>query len=187
MVQRVSENLRNYTKAVFGFDAVVTRVEPDQWNRPSPCEGWSALDVVAHNIGMCAMIAGFASGNGAAGPETPEVLDPHVEWSAARDGVLASLRGDGVLQREADTPWGRLTIDRFLGVVTVDPLAHTFDLARATGQAVVIDAGLAAAALAQLERAGDAIRGPGRFAAAVEIDAQASIVDRFVAIAGRQP
>lgn len=183
----VSENLRNYTKALFGFDAVVARVLPDQWTRPSPCEGWSASDVLAHNIGMCEMIAGFASGRGADGPGVADLVEPQRDWQAARDGVLGALSADGVLEREADTPWGRLTIDRFLRVVTLDPLAHTFDLARATGQAVVIDEGLAAAALAQLERAGDAIRGPGRFAAAVEVDEDASVVDRFVAISGRRP
>jgi len=183
----VSDNLRNYTKALYGFDAVVQRVADDQWDNPSPCEGWSARDVLSHNIGMCNMIAGFADGVGASTAAEPEVLDPQAEWAAARDGVFAALDQDGVIHSKVDTPWGNLEIDRFVGIVAVDPLTHTFDLARAVGQEVVMDETLAAAGLAQLERAGDAARVGGRFAAAVESAQDASTVDKFVAITGRQP
>ena len=30
------------------FEGVVARVDPDGWERPSPCEGWRALDVLGH-------------------------------------------------------------------------------------------------------------------------------------------
>ncbi len=183
----MSDNLRNYTKALYGFDAVVQRVDDGGWDSPSPCAGWTARDVLAHNIGMCDMIAGFASGTGASAPTDPEITDPQSQWAAAREGVLAALDQHGVLDSRADTPWGNLTIDRFIGIVTVDPLTHTFDLARATGQDVVLDEELATAGYAQLAAAGDAIRGPGRFDAAVEIGEDAPMVDKFVAITGRRP
>ncbi|MFT7649867.1 MAG: hypothetical protein ACI8Y4_004631, partial [Candidatus Poriferisodalaceae bacterium] len=79
------------------------------------------------------------------------------------------------------------TIDRFIGIVTVDPLTHTFDLARAVGQGIVLDETLAATGLAQLTAAGDSIRGAGRFDAAVEVADDASVTDKFVAITGRTP
>lgn len=183
----MSENLRNYTKALYGLDAVVQRVTDEQWGLDSPCEGWSALDVLAHNIGMCNMIAGFASGTGASSPTDPEVVDPQAEWAAVRDGVLTALDQQDVLSSRADTPWGNLTIDRFIGIVTVDPLTHTFDLARAVGQGIVLDETLAATGLAQLTAAGDSIRGAGRFDAAVEVADDASVTDKFVAITGRTP
>jgi uncharacterized protein (TIGR03086 family) len=183
----VSQNLRNYTKALYGFDAVVQRVTDDQWDSPSPCEGWTARDVLAHNIGMCNMIAGFAAGRGASAPDETSVLEPQAEWATARDGVLAALDAQGVLQSKADTPWGNLAIDRFIGIVTVDPLTHTFDLARSVGQDIVLDEGLAAAGHAQIAKAGDAVRAGGRFAPEAEVADDASITDRFVAMTGRQP
>ena len=42
----MSENLGNFLTGLFGFDAVVQRVAPDQWGRPSPCESWDALGVL---------------------------------------------------------------------------------------------------------------------------------------------
>ena len=48
----MSTNSRNYTKALYGFDAVVQRVPADRWDAPSPCEGWCARDVVAHASGV---------------------------------------------------------------------------------------------------------------------------------------
>lgn len=182
----MSQNLRNYTKALYGFDAVVQRVPDDQWDSPSPCDGWTARDVLAHNIGMCNMIAGFAAGRGAATPDETMVLEPQAEWAAARDGVLSALDGQGVLHSKADTPWGNLSIDRFIGIVTVDPLTHTFDLARSVGQAIVLDETLAAAGYAQLKQAGDAVRAGGRFAPAAEVADDASITDKFVAMTGRR-
>ncbi len=41
-VQDMSENLRNFAKALYGFDAVVQRVQADQWDADTPCDGWCA-------------------------------------------------------------------------------------------------------------------------------------------------
>ena len=94
--------------------------------------GWSALDVVAHNIGMCTMIAGIARGISADSATHPAVGDPQSDWVDARDDVLEALDQPGALQREVGTPWGHLVVDRFVGLVVVDPLLHTFDLAKAS-------------------------------------------------------
>ena len=71
-------------------------------------------------------------------------------------------------------------------MVTVDPLIHTFDLAVATGQEVVIDEGLAVAGYAQLQKAGDMIRGE-RFGPEIQLDGNESVVEKLVAMAGRDP
>ena len=180
----MSANTRNYVKAIYGFDAVVQRVEPSRWETPSPCEGWSALDVLAHNIGMCRMIAGIARGISASGAEHPVVLHPQHEWADARDDVLEALDYPEALQVEVGTPWGRLEVDRFVGIVVVDPLLHTFDLAEASGQLVILDEDLASAGYKQLEKAGDMIRGE-RFGPAVPVASNASVTDKLIAIAGR--
>ncbi|MEC8828713.1 MAG: TIGR03086 family metal-binding protein [Actinomycetota bacterium] len=182
----MSANRRRYVKALYGFDAVVQRVEESCWGSESPCEGWSALDVLAHNVGMCEMIAGIARGIPADTAQHPTLENPKKDWIDARDDVLEALDQPGALEIEVGTPWGHLAVDRFVGIVAVDPLLHTFDLAKSSGQAVVLDEELAKAAYNQLEKAGDMIRGE-RFGPAVPVAPDASITDKLIAIAGRNP
>lgn len=183
----MSENLRTYTKALFGFDATVARTDPDAWSNPSPCEEWTAADVVAHNVGMNDMIAGFTKGVDARGPRHEVSDSPAEDWRRSLDELLAALDTDGALETVAKTPWGEMPVDRFLGFAWVDPVVHTWDLARATGQAPVLDQALAARGLEQLERAGDSIRGERTFGPAVEAAADSSVVDALIAITGRDP
>lgn len=183
----MSENLRRYTRALYGFDAVVRRTPAEAWSNESPCEGWTAADVVAHNVGMNHMISGFATGDGA--PHADHVLsdDPAGSWSESLDDLLAALDTDGALQTVAMTPWGELPVEKFLGFVWVDPLIHTWDLAVAVGQQPVLAADLVESGAARLERAGDSLVGPGRFQSAVSVDDDASTLDRFISLSGRTP
>ena len=183
----MSENLRTYTKALYGFDAVVGRTSSDSWSNPSPCEGWTAADVVAHNIAMNNMIAGFTDGTGAKRPDDVTLSDPAADWAAAFDNLLAALDRPGALQTVAVTPWGEMPVDKFLGFAWVDPVVHTWDLAKATGQDAVVDQALAERGAKQLARAGDSLVGPGRFKAAVEVADGTSTLDTLVALSGRDP
>ena len=182
----MSENTRSYLHALYGFDATVNRVGTQDWDSASPCEGWSARDVLSHNIGMCQMITGIAHGIGAKSAGQPEVVDPLEEWGRAFAETRAALDDVEALSQKVQTPWGHLVVDRFVGIVTVDPLIHTFDLAVATGQEVVIDPGLANAGYTQLQKAGDMIRGE-RFGPEIELDGDKSIVEMLIAMAGRDP
>ena len=183
----MSENLRTYTKALFGLDATVARVTGDRWTSPSPCTAWTAADVIAHNVGMNRMITGFTTGVGAAGPDHVVADDPAESWRDAFAGLLEALDRPGSLQTVAATPWGEMPVDKFLGFAWVDPLIHTWDLAIATGQAPVLDAALVARGTTQLERAGDSLVGPGRFEPAVTAAPDADPISTFVALSGRDP
>jgi hypothetical protein len=52
-------------------------------------------------------------------------------------------------------PWGHTTVDEFLGLVFYDPLVHTWGLARAVNQPVILDPALVERVLAVLKRPGD--------------------------------
>ena len=183
----MSDNLRTYGKALYGFDATVARTDPGAWENPSPCEGWAAIDVLAHLIGMNGMVAGFTRGVDSRGPAQDRPADPAAAWAQSLEELLAALDTKGALQSVAKTPWGEMPVDKFLGFSWVDPVIHTWDLAAATGQTPVIDEGLATRGFKQFERAGDSIRGEYTFGPAVEVAADASIVDRFMGLAGRDP
>lgn len=181
----MSDNHRTYLKALYGFDAAVRRTSAEAWESASPCEGWSAADVVAHNVGMNDMIAGFTRGIDARSPNHQVAADPAADWSRSFDALAEALDSAGSLQTVAKTPWGELPVDKFLGFAWVDPLIHTWDLSVAVGQPAVLDAGLVARATKQLERAGDSLQGEGRFMAPTEASADATPADSLAALAGR--
>ena len=68
----MSENLRNFTKAIYGMDAVVQRVPVDAWDNGSPCEGWTARDVVGHQAGVLNGVAQIARTGEMAMPVPPD-------------------------------------------------------------------------------------------------------------------
>ncbi|MEO1059986.1 MAG: TIGR03086 family metal-binding protein [Actinomycetota bacterium] len=188
----MSLNLRRFTVAVFGFDAVVRRVPADGWDAPSPCPGWTARHVVGHQIGVLRNVSRLARQAERDPAEPTDELaiagdDPAATWAAFADDLFAAIDRPGVLQRVVETPFGTMPIDDFLGAMVIDPLAHTWDLAVATGQPPALDAGLAAEATAVVLAFEAAFRAPGRLGPAVEVSDDADAVTRFVATMGRDP
>ena len=96
----MSEARRKFTKALYGFDAVVKRVPPDRWSDPSPCVGWTARDVAGHMIwGTWMLAAATGTGETPTGRSEAEVAgdDPLVSWALARDAALEGLDVPDVL------------------------------------------------------------------------------------------
>ena len=46
----MTEVQARYRIAAHGFDATVKAVTPQQWGLQSPCEGWTARDIVSHIV-----------------------------------------------------------------------------------------------------------------------------------------
>ena len=186
----MSANLRAFTQAVYAFDAVAQRVPDDAWDSPSPCQGWTARQVAGHVIWATLNVAAMA-GDAEAPRARPEAEvagdDPLAAWASARDAALEALDHEGALQQEGPTPFGEISVDRFLGIYAVDPLIHAWDLGQATGVPAVLEPALCDRYSDQLAKAGDAIRGPGMFDAAVDLSDDADPVARLVAMAGRDP
>jgi uncharacterized protein (TIGR03086 family) len=186
----MSENLRNYTRAVYTVDAVVNRMPPQAWDRPSPCEGWTAREVLGHFMwGMQSITSAAHGGDRPAVRSEAEVAtdEPTVAWAATRDELLAALDHQGALQRTFTGPFGPSTIDAFLAVHTLDGILHAWDIARAGGIEACVPVDLALAGTAAIEGLGDVVRQPGLFGPAVDCPADADPVSRFVAVAGRRP
>lgn len=211
----MSQNALSYVQALYGFDAVVQRVDPSRWDDQSPCEAWLARDVVDHMAFVCAMVTGMAKGQPAAIPDgkgfpapgapgnvfAPYLMamfkapavgpddDPVVVWNQYRDQVLEALDDPVALEAETLSPWGHTTTDPFLAIVSADAVIHTWDLARAVGQDPIIDTALAEQGLQAMsgdEAGGSNWRQPG------VMNAQASPtgsdpIDRLIAFSGRSP
>ena len=178
----MSRNLRDYVNAVYTFDAVVRRTPSDALAQPSGCEGWTGADVVDHCIDVAGMVAGMAGGEPPA-----RTGDAAADWAACRDALLAALDQPDCLQREDETPFGRLSVDQLIGILGVDPLCHAYDLSVAAGVDPALDPALMDRYERQLAGAGDAIRREGMFAPPVDPPPDATRTERFIAFTGRNP
>jgi len=184
----MSEVLRNYTRALYGMDAVVQRVPADQWSADSPCEGWSARDVVAHASGVLAAVAQMAETGEVAWPQMPEVDDDILDlWNTSRDNVLAAIDSPGALNKKGEYWFGEGTIEDILGFSQWDTLVHAWDVAQATGAEAPPDQELAESSLATIGPMADAIRGMGLMADAVEVPPHSDAMTRFLGLTGRNP
>lgn len=183
----MSKNLRNYTKALYGFDAVIQRVPADAWDADSPCEGWCARDVVAHAAGVMNAIEQMARTGEVAMPEMPDTGDPVGLWNASRDSLLEALDQPNVIGRVGNYWFGEGTIDDILAFSVWDPLGHAWDVATATGQQVIALDDVAEASGAVIGASADMIRGMGLMGDPVEVPADASAYTRFLGLIGRHP
>jgi len=148
----MSENLQRYVTAIHGTDAVVSRVPDDRWEAPSPCDGWSARDVVLHQIGVFDGVAAMAGSGEMARPAPPHAVeDVRAEWARSRDELLAALDRPGVLRRSGSYWFATTTIDDLLAIVVYDPLAHAWDVATAVGIDAHFSPEVARAAAATIE------------------------------------
>lgn len=182
----MSENLRNFTKALYGMDAVVQRVPDDAWDEDSPCDGWTARDVVGHQAGVLAGLAHMAAGNEMILPTPPDDLsDPRAVWAEARDGVLEALDQPGALQHEGKYWFGPMSIDELVGVVQWDPLTHAWDLQQATGVEAVIDEELAQISHDRISAMRDGLAKMKLIGEPVPVPDDADVVTRYLALVGR--
>jgi uncharacterized protein (TIGR03086 family) len=185
----MSENLRNYTKAIYTMDAVVRRTPESSWAQQSPCDLWSARQVLGHFMSGAQRVTAVAAG-AQLPAEKPEADvagdDPQASWAATRDALLTALDHQGSLAQSFNGPFGPGTLDAFLGIHTLDCLLHAWDIAKTAGIDAHLPADLAAAGTAGIAGLGDIARSPGLFGPAVEIDSD-DPAKQFAAIAGRNP
>jgi uncharacterized protein (TIGR03086 family) len=171
--------------------------QADQWSRQSPCEAWSARDVVDHIVALHAAM--MASAGRTLSPALSVQQDPLAAFQAARSDVGAVLDDPDLARSECDTPEGRMTVERHIDEVVSDDLVlHGWDLARATGQDDTIDPGdleriwsLTTAIPAELM---DKYRTPGAFGPGIEVYGpevgvaeNAPLQDRLLGLIGRDP
>ncbi len=179
----MSDAADRYRRLSERFAALVAAVPADRWSSPSPCEGWTALDVVRHVVDSHGLFEGLAGRP----MELPEVdPDPLAAFRQVSEVVQADLEDSDRASVAWDGYFGRTTfeegIDRFL---SLDLVVHGWDLARATGG----DESVPDDVLDELEAAiagyGEAARAPGVFGPPVEVPADADRLTRVLALTGR--
>jgi len=184
----VSQILRNYTQAVYGFDAVVQRVEPGSWNADTPCEGWSASDLVAHVVGVLDAIAQMATTGEVARPQMPDAGDNVVDlWNEGRDNVFAALDQPDVLHKVGTFWFGESSIEDLLSFSQWDTLIHAWDLGQAVGLDPHSNQALAENSIATIAPLAETLRGMQIIGEPVGVPGDADAMTRFLGLTGRNP
>jgi len=128
----MTETSERFLRVAEGFSARVEAVPEEAWEKPSPCEEWTARDVVAHVIDALGRFVGRAGVELPAGPSPDD--DPVGAWEAARGAVQAALEDPSIAGREYETRMGPTTLESSIGRFGIgDVLLHTWDVARAVG------------------------------------------------------
>ncbi len=175
------------------FGSVADRMEPEAWDRPTPCEGWTALDVLGH-LGT-ALQMGISVLKGEQ-PTWPQVTRPAELVEGEPVPYFRSLAGqaraalDGAdLERVMDTPMGPSTVAQRLAFPAIDLFVHSWDIGQAGGIAVTLPDDVIDFAHHYLDPVpAERMRGEGgAFGPEAEVPSDATPSDRFIAWTGRRP
>jgi uncharacterized protein (TIGR03086 family) len=186
-----------YRRRADEFELTIAGVRPDQWADQSPCEHWTARDVVDHVVGMHDHVLGAVDRPRTAAPPVAE--DPLAAFRAARADAEAVLADPALGAVECDTPTGRMTVERHIDLVLSDDMAqHRWDLARATDQDDTMDPEdverLWATTRAIPAEVMERYRTPGAFGPGIEVlgpevpvPGDAPLQHRLLGLIGRDP
>jgi uncharacterized protein (TIGR03086 family) len=177
-----------FVRALDGFETMLAGVAPGRWSAPSPCAGWSAVDIAGHVIGDLreteALARGRYAGNEAKDPRSAAGGDPLAAWRVARAGMMAAL-DPAALVRLVPGPWGSMPLGKILERCPMEFLVHAWDLAQATGQTAVLDPGLVHAALEPARQFAPLARLSGLVGPECAVAEDADDLTRLLAIFGR--
>lgn len=173
--------------------AVVDRLGPQDWDRPSPCEGWTALDVLGHLTTSLGMGLALFAGEQPTWPEADRPADlvdgePAAVYASVAERCRTAFEGAD-LDVEMDTPMGRRTVADRLAFPAIDLYVHAWDMATAAGFDVEVPDTVVAFAHAYIDPLpAEMVWGPkGAFREQVEPPGDATLTEQFVAWTGRQP
>jgi len=179
----MTSTLERLDTATAGFRRRLDGLTDGQLEAPSPCEGWTARDVVDHTIGAIVMVSDFVG--------DPTEVDPGDEplarFDAAAAGLRAKVADEALAGTVVDSPFGDLALKQLVSSIVIhDLVVHTWDLARATGGDEQLDADLVTRTLNQMLPLDQQLRGHG-FAEQVEVDPGADDQTRLLCFLGRRP
>ncbi|WP_242911250.1 TIGR03086 family metal-binding protein [Actinomadura terrae] len=185
----MAQDLTGYHRALDLFEGLVAGVPRDGWDAPSPCARWSALDVAGHVTGGQHLVRALACGE-----PVPDVTedparfvpgDALAAWRAARAECAAALTPDALRRPVPVGALGELPLGDYLGGYVLEPLAHAWDLAVATGQPSRLDPGLVHHAFATAHLIAAPLRAAGHLAPALPAARGADEQTRLLAFLGR--
>ena len=184
----MSEIAERYRRVAGRFTDRVNEVADASWERPAPCEGWVARDVVRHLVEW--IPAFLVAAGGPALPAGPSVDDdPAGAWTTMNAGIQALLDDpDASATRISHPRAGDHRLDEAIATFFLgDVVVHTWDLARAAGLDETLDADVVHDMLVGMEPLDEVLRASGHYGPRVEVPDGADEQTRLIAFTGRRP
>jgi uncharacterized protein (TIGR03086 family) len=174
---------------------VVELAREEDWERDSPCAGWTLRRLVAHMAAQHHGLAAAARGAGgdlAYWAEPEDMSEPAKVHRAAASTVLGAFAEPGAVGREFTLPevGGGFPGRRAIGFHLVDYVVHAWDVAATLGAGLDLPDEVLRAALAVARKVpvDPAVRGPGfAFASALEVSPGAGPLEETLRLLGRSP
>lgn len=167
---------------------LLAQVRPDQLALPTQCGDWDVQELVAHLFLVADRITVVGQGGNAMSVTEDAVRVPDELAAGFAERVDAARRAwsdETSLTRSVVVPWGEVPGAVALAGYLPEVVAHSWDLATATGQPSEADPQLAAVALAAAERGIPAERDGFPFGPVVPSGPEDSPTTRFVHWMGR--
>jgi uncharacterized protein (TIGR03086 family) len=174
------------------FGRVVREVPADGWDAPSPCAGWTALDVLGHVVRILDVGNQILSGEP---PDwsTPEGRpadlvgdDPVRRWEEGAARARTAMEGVD-LEQVVESPMGPRSIREGLAFPGLDLHLHAWDLGRAVGVDVEIAPEVADFTHERIDPLPEEMkRSAGVFGPEVQAPADATPTEQLMAWTGRQ-
>jgi uncharacterized protein (TIGR03086 family) len=173
-------------------EAIVGNVPRDELTLPTPCRKWNVADLINHIIGATEFFGDLAERGSSPDGEAPTYTDGDYGqvFTGQTHRLLQAFFTPGAMDRTMQLPTGPSPGSLVIQVATGEMFVHGWDLARATGQEMPLDRGVAVALWASAWPALSArVRDehPSVFAPEVPVAADRSAVDRLVGFLGRDP
>ena len=174
-----------YNRLAGAFAAKVAAVPNDRWASPSPCEGWTARDLVRHIVDSHGMFLGFIGEELGAIPSVDD--DPAAAFDGARKAIQARLDDPERATAEYEGFTGKSTFEEGINrFISFDLVVHNWDLSRAAGLDETMDLDEVRAMAEAAPKFGDALRAPGVFGPEVEPPEGADEQTKLLAFLGRR-
>ena len=173
--------------------AVIARVTPADFGRPTPCVDYDVHTLLGHVLFAARRAARIARREDVTEATALIVGIPDHGWSAAfdeaRQDAFAGWKDDTLLTAELVLPFGTFPGAVVAGIYTLELVTHSWDLAVATGQVDDLDPELAEGSLAaaRMVLPPDPRGGEMPFGPVIPIDEAAPVYDRLAAWLGRVP
>ncbi|MDP9335877.1 MAG: TIGR03086 family metal-binding protein [Actinomycetota bacterium] len=184
----MSEAADRYRAVAEGFTRRARAVPETAWERPAPCDGWVARDVVGH---LVEWIPPFLhDGAGVELPAGPSIdTDPAQAWLTMSDGIQTLLDDPRQASRSfSHARAGQHRLDEAIAMFILgDVLIHSWDLARATGLDETLDGVEVARMFDGLQGIDELLRQSGQYGPKIDAGENADVQTRLIAFTGRRP
>jgi uncharacterized protein (TIGR03086 family) len=194
--------ITTFLTAQRAFTDRVHAVTVDQWALPTPAREWTVADLIWHLVtehrwagpllsgvdldAAGAVVAGLYPAGPEPGDHDPGGPDLVRAWNIAATQSAEAFRAYGALAGTVHIGRGRAPAPEYLAEMNLDLVVHAWDLGTAIGYPGPLPAEAVTAVFADVRAIVD--RTPaGMFAAAVEVPADAPVLDRLLALSGRTP